>query len=121
MKPAQSGARLRRLLLVQLYVSLLLWGGAQVFSNNAGVHYVFTLFVASCVTWWVVSDAVLLGYPTNFAAVITLFLFWPLATPLYLIWTRGIRGLGWTLLHAVGLVLAYNVGLYFAAMLSKIA
>ena len=42
---------------------------------------------------------------------------WPIAVPVYLITTRGVRGLGWAILNLVGILIANFVG-YYATILA---
>ena len=109
---SQPKSDLRWLLVTQLYVASLLWGVVQVFTQHAGLYYLFGIFMASAAAWWAVSDARSRGRPILHIVQLFLFLLWPVAVPIYLISSRGIRGLGWSLLHAVGLVVALCVGFY---------
>jgi len=40
------------------------------------------------------------------------FITWPLAIPCYLLGSRGLGGLGWALLHAIGLYVAIQIGFH---------
>ena len=76
------------------------------------------LAMCSVVTWWCVVDSRMRGSPIVQSLHWIIFFTWPLAAPVYLIWSRKLRGLGWCLLHAIGLygscVLAYHLTGYLA-------
>ena len=103
--------------LVALYVATAVWGVTQCFTQNAGVYYLFALFMASMAAMWVVFDARHRGKPLVSAVQFLIFIFWPIAAPIYLIATRGIRGFGWSILNFIGLVVALCIGFY-ATMLA---
>ena len=112
MSNPQPKSDFRWLSIAQLYIASAAWGLVQVFTRNAGLYYLFALFMASMAAWWTVSDARRRGHPILHIVQLFVFLFWPIAVPIYLIWSRGLRGVGWTLLHAFGLILALCVGFY---------
>ena len=59
-----------------------------------------------CFMWLCTVDAKLVGKPLIQLAKLGIFLGWPVGVPIYLLWARGIRGLGLLLLHGFLLLLA---------------
>jgi hypothetical protein len=108
----QPKSNLRWLLVAQLYIASLLWGIVQVFTQHAGLYFLFAIIMATASALWTVSDARSRGRPVLHIVQLFLFLFWPIAIPIYLVLSRGIRGFGWSLLHAVGLMAALYLGFY---------
>ena len=51
------------------------------------------------------ADARILRKPISPLAQVGIVFTWPIGAPLYLLWARGLRGLGWALLHAVLLLI----------------
>ena len=102
----------RLLFVVTLYVLTTAWGVAQVFSLHGGLQYLFALVIASAATLWAVSDARLRGHSILNIVQFFIFVSWPIAVPIYLVWSRGLRGLGLSLLHGVGLTVALCIGFY---------
>ena len=86
-----------------------LCGGAQGLVQDTLAQYLFTLLMASTAALWTVLDARRHNRPIVHIGQLVVFFFWPIAVPLYLIWTRGFRGLGWAVLHAVGLFLTLYI------------
>ena len=111
--PQSSSRKLRRLLVITLYVASLVWGVVQVMAPDVGgLYYLFALVMAGCAAWWAVSDARDRGKPILHILQLFVFLLWPIAVPIYLIATRGFRGLGLSVAHAVGLILVLCIGFY---------
>ena len=77
-----------------------------------GLSFLFAVVMASCAACWAVSDARDRGKPMLHILQLFVFLFWPIAVPIYLVATRGFRGVGVTVANAVGLMLMVCVGFY---------
>lgn len=107
----------RWLLVVLLYAATIAWGAVEVFTQHTGLLFLFTIFSASTATWWAVVDARRRGHPIPYSLQFLLYLFLPVSLPIYLIWSRGLRGFGWSLLHAIGLGLAMCLGFYGTAFI----
>lgn len=106
--------RLRFVLVVAMYlVSAVTNVTAVLRPEGLLVHLLFPLAVCSIMTYWCVIDARMLGSPIVRSLHWIIFFTWPVAVPIYLIWSRGLRGLGLALVHAVGL-LAVSVAAYLA-------
>jgi hypothetical protein len=95
-----------------LYAASGAWGVALVFTRHAGLYFLLALFMASTATWWTVSDARQRGHSILHILQLFVFVFWGIAVPIYLTWSRGLRGVGWTLLHAFGLTVTFYLAFY---------
>jgi hypothetical protein len=110
MTDSQSKPDLRWIFVVQLYLACLIWGVVQVFTQNGSAYLGFSILNATLVATWVVIDARRREIRIHKIVLVILFLFWPIAVPIYLIMSRGLRGLGWAFLHAFGLLAATYLG-----------
>lgn len=100
----------RRAILVSLYL-LLVWYGAVTAGMShfpsadrspdfvARIDLLLTIPTSLCFMWLCTVDSRLVGKPLIQLARIGIFLGWPIGVPIYLLWARGIRGLGLLLLH----------------------
>ena len=92
--------------------------GAFIAAGN-GVGFVLTLAcTASAATMWCVVDSLRRGKYWHRAAQWYTFLFWPLAVPVYLVWSRGYRGIWFALAYLVILLALPMVVSVAAALLS---
>ena len=109
MTEAQVRSR-RRVVLVYLYVLFVLWPVYRVLTygqirTEGGLRLAGCAFVALALgsqlgfMWFCTLDARLVGKVLPQLARIGIFIGWPLAVPIYLIWARRLRGLGLLLLH----------------------
>ena len=105
-----------RLPLFGLYVAQIAMGATQCFPLNVAVYWVFSWLVATLASMWVVFDASHRGKPLVSIVQLIVLFSWPIAVPVYLITSRGIRGLGWTVLNVTGLIVANMLG-YYATIL----
>ncbi len=106
----------RGLLVAQLYFTQTGWGVAQVFTDNAGLELLIGLLMASVAAGWVVMDARQRGKPILHVVQFFLVFTWGVSVPVYLVWTRGLRGIGWLLLHTIGLFAALNSGFVITSL-----
>jgi hypothetical protein len=90
-------------IVVAFYVSAALVGVTSALSQNALVAYLGTLLMACTAAEWCLIDSSYRGKPMTWSVQFLVFVFWSLAVPLYLIVTRGWRGVGWLLLHVAGM------------------
>jgi hypothetical protein len=97
--------RLRRVLGLSLYAIMAASGLLGVLLPNSGdwLSLFFAVAFAFTVTYWCIVDGRVVGHPILTSFYWLMFFLWPVAVPIYLIWTRGLRGLGFALLHAIGL------------------
>ncbi|MCA9259698.1 MAG: hypothetical protein KDA61_10885 [Planctomycetales bacterium] len=110
----------RWIFVVQLYVASAFSGGAQALSQNTLVHLLLSLLMASSAAMWTSFDAKRRNRRLLPILEFVVFLTWVVSTPTYLIASRGWRGLGWALVHAVCLfavlIAAFNGILKIAGM-----
>ena len=98
---------------MMLYVASFFWGVVQVMRPDSGrLYLLFSLVMAGAAACWAVSDARNRGKPILHILQLFIFLLWPIAVPVYLISTRGFRGLGLSVAHAMCLILALCIGFY---------
>jgi hypothetical protein len=108
--------RQRRVILVGLYVLFTLTGGATAAMSRlpsaklspdfaARLDLLLAIPTCLCFMWLCTVDAKLVGKPLIQLAKLGIFLGWPVGVPIYLLWARGIRGLGLLLLHGFLLLL----------------
>ena len=96
--------KLRRVLGLSLYALAAAWGLFPVVHPEHGVLYLLLIAgFSSTITYWCIVDARVIGRPILFSFYWLIFFFWPIAVPIYLIWARRLRGLGFALLHYAGL------------------
>ncbi len=114
--PTQSVTRterLRRWSVYALYGLAAFWGLIQVILPSSGSAYVLTaIAVASAATAWAANDAKIHERGVPSIVWLLFFLTWPLATLMYLIWTRGIPGVGYWVVNVVGLVIVMMLLFY---------
>lgn len=105
--------------LISLYVHAAVLGAVQMaFLENAAALLTIQLLIASAATYAAVEDSRRRGRSLVHSVQIVFFFTWPLAWLVYLIVTRGWRGVGWWLLHAVGLYAAFFIGVCAAIPLA---
>ncbi len=67
--------------------------------------------------WYCTADARLVGKPLIQLAKLGIFFGWPVAVPIYLLWARGMKGLGLLLLHGFLLLLVAVLSVLISALL----
>src|SRR5271157_2809879 len=96
--------RLRRILGLSLYALAVVWGLVQFcYPIDQVLYLLFAATFAFTITYWCIVDGRIAGRPILHSFYWLIFFLWPLAVPIYLIWARRLRGLGFALLHAIGL------------------
>lgn len=90
----------RRWILIAFYAAAAIASATNAINNNALVYGLGAILLSSASAGWCLLDASWRGQPLTWAAQFLTFLFWPIAVPIYLVSSRGWRGLGWTLLSA---------------------
>lgn len=91
----------RRLIIIAFYAAVAIASATNALNNNALVYGLGAILMASASAGWCLLDASWRGQPLTWAAQLLAYLFWPIAVPIYLISSRGWRGLGWALLNAL--------------------
>lgn len=103
------------LLIVQFYLAIALWGAVQVGPHVGSMMYLASACQASAAGLWVVLDARASGRPMLRVAQELHCGFWPIAVPIYLLRSRGIRrGLLLLVAHVVGIFCINLMGYYVA-------
>ena len=115
-KSRSASIYLRRLLLVTLYFTTFFSGVAQALSSSICVHYLCSFAMAGSATGWMVSDSRERGNPILHILQTLIMVFWPIVVPIYLVTTRGIRGLGFAIVHAIGLLFVLSFGIVATAI-----
>jgi hypothetical protein len=109
---------IRRYLVFEIYVMCVLWGITQSLSSNGALGYLGSILLAVLTTGWCIIDARHRGRPMLSIVQMIVFFSWPIAVPIYLIASRGRRGLAIAAIHAIGMLIttwiASAATLYFA-------
>lgn len=111
--------RLRRIMLVGLYLLAATWGAMQAVPlRNGLVFLLFSFLIASVATYLCVLDARILGRPIVQSVHWIMFVTWPIAVPIYLIYSRRLWGLALAVLHAIGLLMVATLAFHLAGYLA---
>jgi hypothetical protein len=90
---AVPSAGVRRFAAVTIFVLGIGWGvQSAVGSDGSPARLVILFGLAVACTWWCVADAAARGRGPVWPARIGIFLLSPFAVPVYLVWSRGGRG-----------------------------
>ena len=95
----------RRQIVVAFYVAAAIAAATDAVNNNTPAYFLGSLLLATASGGWCLADASWRGNPMTWAVQLLTFLFWPVAVPVYLVASRGWRGLGWALLNAIAFVI----------------
>lgn len=96
----------RRYAVIGLYVLSAFWGVAQLLEPaNSILDVTSTIAFASCATLWFTIDRRILGKPQIPVLRLLFLLTWPAGSLVHLLTSRGLRGVGYWFLHAVGMFL----------------
>ncbi|TWU34337.1 hypothetical protein [Novipirellula artificiosorum] len=100
----ESASASRQRSLVALYVLTAVCGAVQVVTyESSAIHYLFSLSIALAATSWAVADSRIRGRRFIGILRVVYLLVWPLASLVYLLLTRRLRGLGWWGLNGAAL------------------
>jgi hypothetical protein len=95
--------------LIFLHLFAIAWGFNTGAANKAPISVLIPITFAIVVVVACATDAARRGTPiVNIGKFIMLFS-WPVSAPIYLIWSRGWRGLLWSMLWAVTLYLCFAI------------
>lgn len=107
----------RRYAVIILYGLSAFWGVAQLIAPDNAPLYIANAFAfAASATLWFVIDRRILAKPQPPILQFLFFFTWPVASLIHLLTSRGLRGLGYWLLHSVGLFATMCLT-FFPAML----
>ena len=112
-----NGSRrdLRPVLVTCVYLLAVTMGAGQVTRPESGVlRLTLWAMFASAATYWCVVDARMIGRPIVQSLHWIMFYSWPVAVPIYLIYSRKLRGLGIAIVHVIGLSIVATLGLHLA-------
>ena len=106
----------RRYAVLALYGLSAFWGVAQLVAPDNSLLYVVSAFAfATSATLWFAADRRVLAKPRLPILQLLFFFTWPVASLVHLLATRGLRGMGFWLVHSVGLFVAM-CSTFFPAM-----
>jgi hypothetical protein len=111
MKHTHFNIRRRRFLIAMFYVAAVIWGVHAAIGHPSILDVVLPVFTAFLATSACVADAELLGNPLALSIQGFMFFTWPIAVPIYLIWTRRFLGLAFVLAHAFCLVFSLLIAI----------
>jgi hypothetical protein len=102
---AARPVELRRYIVIGIFALSALWGVVQSLSENALVTFLGTVLFAMLTTAWCVADSRRRGRPLLSIVQMIMFFTWFISVPIYLIASRGWRGVGYALVNAVGMTI----------------
>ena len=105
--------KLRGIILLSFYLVVAANGAMQAFpSRGHGLGILLAVMAASLATYGCIVDSRIIGRPIVQSVHWIMFFTWPLAVPIYLIYSRGLRGVVLLILHGIGLIIVSNVTFY---------
>jgi hypothetical protein len=112
-----SRKTVRRILVTCLYLLVTVSGMVQAIRPQSVVIALLWVMFASTVTYWCVVDSRAAGRPILQSLHWIIFFTWPIAVPIYLIFSRKLRGLGIAFLHAICLLVVTNLAFHISGYL----
>jgi len=115
--PASVGFRHTRWLLATFYALAVAWGVRNAwFWLPSGLDLLVPVALWVALSWWAILDAKSRGYAIPVLSQQWFFLFVWILVPVYVVWSRGWRGVGYLALHsalwmAVATLTMHAVGL----------
>jgi hypothetical protein len=111
--------RLRGIVLLSFYLLFATHGAIQVFPPGGGmVRVLLAVMAASLATYGCVVDSRIIGRPIVQSVHWIMFFTWPIAVPVYLIYSRRLRGFVLLILHGIGLIVVSTVAFHLAGYLA---
>ena len=111
--PQTPNANLRRWCVYALYGLAAFWGVVQVVLPTSGsVNALSAIAFAAVATTWAIYDFRVIERRVPSIIWLIYFFTWPLASLLHLIWTRGIPGVGYWVVNAVGMLVVMMLLFY---------
>ncbi|MBV8076705.1 MAG: hypothetical protein JO284_09920 [Planctomycetaceae bacterium] len=106
--PTARGGRHTRWFLITLYMLAFVWGARSIyFWEPTSLDLLFRVALAILLGWWAVADARWRRHPIPLLSRSWFVLGATVLVPVYVIWSRRWRGVGWIILHtALWFVLA---------------
>ncbi len=115
-----GGRDVRVILVVCVYLLFALNGMVQATRPvSAGLGLLIWALTATMTSYWCVLDARRLNCPIVQSLHWIMFCAWSVAVPLYLVYSRRLRGLGIAIVHAVGLLIVLDLAFVFARHVAR--
>jgi hypothetical protein len=111
----ESREDLRVYIIAALYAMCVLWGVTQALSTNGALAMLGSVLFAVTTTGWCVADSRRRGRPLLSVLRMVMFFTWSVSVPIYLVASRGWRGLAYAVAHGIGIVITMWIG-YVAAL-----
>lgn len=105
-------AKHTRLFLIAFHILAIVWGATVRSKAAAGIEVLLSVASAIALGWWCIVDANRRRSPIPLLSRPWFFLFAGLVVPVYVIWTRGWRGVGWVVLNALLWLVLANATMY---------
>lgn len=109
----------RRATVVMIYALSLFWGIESHFGPAPLAELLVSLGGATVMAQFCMIDARFRGRPLPWSVPWLFFLFWPLAVPSYLFWSRGIRQIYKPILGILAFLVAPIVGYVCASLATR--
>ena len=105
----------RNILVACLYLLIVISGVSRVTRPESGaLTLVLWALTAWSATYWCVIDSRTMGRPIVQSLHWIIFFTWPIAAPVYLVSSRGLRGLGFAAMHAIALFIVLTLAYFLA-------
>ena len=111
MKNTHFNIRRRRFLIAMFYVAAVIWGVHAAIGQPSILDVALPLLTGFLATSACVADAELLGRPLALSIQGFMFFTWPIAVPIYLIWSRRLLGLAIVLAHVFCLMFSLVIAI----------
>ncbi len=110
--------KLQPVLVVTMYLIAFASGWNVIFRpENLAINFLYVISLCLIMTYWCVIDSRIRGYPILHSFYFIIIFLWPVAVPVYLIWSRGFWGLTLAIIHLIGLYLTCVVSYHLAGYL----
>jgi hypothetical protein len=108
----------RAVLVVAIYLVIAVGNVVAILRPEAAlIRLALHVAMASIATMWCVVDSRIRGFPLVNSSHWVIFFTWPIAVPIYLIYSRRLYGLGLVILHGIGLTAAAMGTYHLTALL----
>lgn len=107
--------KLRRILVIGFYLLVATWGAVLTVPLHGHIAFLLlSVLAASMATYLCVLDARMRGRPIVQGVHWIMFFTWPLAVPIYLIYSRRLWGLVLIFIHGIGLFIVLTLAFHLA-------
>jgi predicted neutral ceramidase superfamily lipid hydrolase len=102
--------RLRNFIVIFIYFLFALWSVRNaLFEGVQPVDIAISLALSAAMVKFCIVDSICRGGLLLNSFHWIIFFTWPVSVPIYLLWTRGIKGVLWAVLNIVMLIVVYSV------------